>query len=194
MRKVEHRGSRGLSQALSVISRCVVSRMPRTTDRVMGSTSTLCLADFFATPKPSDWGPRIGKRVGQTCPSDPLDLPCCAASVAPLWQERLVASPVWHGLCTGCMGFCFSVQSSATSQRATLQKPLQPWPSMRKRGSSAMKSTISTRGVDVSGRSRHWHETIARTYFPLDLTFQRPEAFDGELTSWDLGRCVAYRG
>jgi len=50
-----------------------------------------------------------------------------------------------------------------------------------------MKSTISTRGVDVSGRSRHWHETIARTYFPLDLTFQRPEAFDGELTSWDLG-------
>ena len=54
-------------------------------------------------------------------------------------------------------------------------------------GINAMKSTISTRGVDVSGRSRHWHETIARTYFPLDLTFQRPEAFDGELTSWDLG-------
>ena len=50
-----------------------------------------------------------------------------------------------------------------------------------------MKSTISTRGVDVSGRSRHWHNTIARTYFPLDLTFQRPEAFDGELSTWDLG-------
>ena len=50
-----------------------------------------------------------------------------------------------------------------------------------------MKSTISTRGIDMSGRSRHWHETIARTYFPLDLTFQRPEAFDGELTSWHLG-------
>ena len=50
-----------------------------------------------------------------------------------------------------------------------------------------MKSTISTRKVDVSGRSRHWHETIARAYFPLDLTFARPEAFDGELTSWDLG-------
>ena len=50
-----------------------------------------------------------------------------------------------------------------------------------------MKSTISTRGIDVSVRSRHWHETIARTYFPLDLSFQRPEAFDGELSSWDLG-------
>lgn len=50
-----------------------------------------------------------------------------------------------------------------------------------------MKSTISTRGVDQAARSRHWHETIARAYFPLDLTFQRPEAFDGELTSWELG-------
>jgi AraC-like DNA-binding protein len=54
-------------------------------------------------------------------------------------------------------------------------------------GGQPMKSTITTRGVDVSGRSRHWHETIARTYFPLDLSFQHPEAFDGELTSWDLG-------
>ena len=50
-----------------------------------------------------------------------------------------------------------------------------------------MKNTITTRGVDMSGRSRHWHDTIARTYFPLDLTFARPEAFDGELTSWNLG-------
>lgn len=50
-----------------------------------------------------------------------------------------------------------------------------------------MKTTITTRGVDQGARSRHWHETIARTYFPLDLTFTRPEAFDGELTSWDLG-------
>ena len=50
-----------------------------------------------------------------------------------------------------------------------------------------MKCTITTRGVDQSARSRHWHETIARAYFALDLTFSRPEAFDGELTSWDLG-------
>lgn len=58
---------------------------------------------------------------------------------------------------------------------------------MAETGKDAMKSTITTRGVDQSGRSRHWHETIARAYFPLDLTFPRPEAFDGELTSWDLG-------
>ncbi|MEZ5772297.1 AraC-like DNA-binding protein [Defluviimonas denitrificans] len=50
-----------------------------------------------------------------------------------------------------------------------------------------MKTTITTRGIDTAARSRHWHETIGRTYFPLDLTFRRPEAFDGELTCWDLG-------
>lgn len=58
---------------------------------------------------------------------------------------------------------------------------------MGAREKTAMKSTITTRGVDQGARSRHWHETIARAYFPLDLTFQRPEVFDGELTSWDLG-------
>ncbi|MEZ5912495.1 MAG: helix-turn-helix domain-containing protein [Paracoccaceae bacterium] len=50
-----------------------------------------------------------------------------------------------------------------------------------------MKTTITTRGVDQAARSRHWHEAIGRTYFPLDLSFRRPEAFDGELTSWQLG-------
>jgi AraC-like DNA-binding protein len=54
-------------------------------------------------------------------------------------------------------------------------------------GTRAMKSTITTRGVGQGARSRHWHETIARAYFPLELTFERPEAFDGELTSWSLG-------
>lgn len=51
-----------------------------------------------------------------------------------------------------------------------------------------MKSTITTEGVDLAGRSRHWHETIARAYFPLDLTFRRPEAFDGVITNWRLGQ------
>jgi AraC-like DNA-binding protein len=50
-----------------------------------------------------------------------------------------------------------------------------------------MKTRITTQGVDQAARSRHWHDTISRTYFPLDLTFRRPEAFDGELTSWQLG-------
>ena len=51
-----------------------------------------------------------------------------------------------------------------------------------------MKTTITTEGVDLAGRSRHWHDTIARAYFPLDLTFRRPEAFDGVITSWQLGQ------
>ncbi|WP_283179073.1 AraC family transcriptional regulator [Gemmobacter sp. 24YEA27] len=51
-----------------------------------------------------------------------------------------------------------------------------------------MKTTITTEGVDLAGRSRHWHDTIARAYFPLDLTFRRPEAFDGVITNWQLGQ------
>ncbi len=58
---------------------------------------------------------------------------------------------------------------------------------MAETGKQAMKSTITTRGVAQGARSRHWHDTIARTYFPLDLTFPHPESFGGELTSWDLG-------
>ena len=50
-----------------------------------------------------------------------------------------------------------------------------------------MKTTITTKGIDLPARSRHWHEAIGRTYFPLDLSFRTPEAFDGELTSWQLG-------
>lgn len=50
-----------------------------------------------------------------------------------------------------------------------------------------MKTVITTRGVTPAGRSRHWHEAIASAYFPLDLQFQRPESFSGELMSWALG-------
>lgn len=50
-----------------------------------------------------------------------------------------------------------------------------------------MKTTITTKGVDLAGRSRHWHEAIGQAYFPLDLSFRRPEAFDGELSMWQLG-------
>jgi AraC-like DNA-binding protein len=56
-----------------------------------------------------------------------------------------------------------------------------------------MRSTITTRGVAQQARSRHWHDTIARTYFPLDLTFPCPETFDGELTRWDLGEVALSR-
>lgn len=50
-----------------------------------------------------------------------------------------------------------------------------------------MKTLISTKGVDRAERSRHWHETIAEIYFPLDLRFRDPENFDGELHDWRLG-------
>ena len=50
-----------------------------------------------------------------------------------------------------------------------------------------MKTTITTKGVDLAARSRHWHEAIGQAYFPLDLSFRRPEAFDGELSMWQLG-------
>ena len=54
-----------------------------------------------------------------------------------------------------------------------------------------MKATISTKGIAVAARSRHWHEAIGRAYFPLDLCFRRPEEFDGELTIWQLGNKVS---
>lgn len=46
---------------------------------------------------------------------------------------------------------------------------------------------ISTSGTAERERSRHWHEAIAQAYFPLDLTFRRPESFSGELEEWRLG-------
>lgn len=50
-----------------------------------------------------------------------------------------------------------------------------------------MKSTITTSATPVHDRSRHWHDAIARTYFPLDLSFRNPDSFSGDLTSWTLG-------
>ncbi len=51
-----------------------------------------------------------------------------------------------------------------------------------------MKTTITTRDFTGPARSRHWQDTIGKTYFPLDLSFRRPEAFDGEVVSWELGQ------
>ena len=56
-----------------------------------------------------------------------------------------------------------------------------------------MKSTISTAGIAAHARSRHWHDAIARTYFPLDLQFRDPGAFTGELTGWQLGEVALSR-
>ena len=46
---------------------------------------------------------------------------------------------------------------------------------------------ISTSARAPGDRSRYWHETIAKTYFPLELSFQDADAFAGELNLWQLG-------
>ncbi len=50
-----------------------------------------------------------------------------------------------------------------------------------------MKSIITTSQVALQDRSRHWHDAIASTYFPLDLKFRSPERFSGDLSIWQLG-------
>jgi AraC-like DNA-binding protein len=50
-----------------------------------------------------------------------------------------------------------------------------------------MKTLITTANTLPKDRSRHWHEAIAATYFPLDLGFREPDSFAGELSIWDLG-------
>ncbi len=45
----------------------------------------------------------------------------------------------------------------------------------------------STDAIMPKRRSRHWHDVIASTYFPLDLEFREPERFTGSLKIWDLG-------
>jgi AraC-like DNA-binding protein len=50
-----------------------------------------------------------------------------------------------------------------------------------------MPTRHSTADVAPEGRSRRWHEVIASTYFPLNLRFREPQAFNGELAIWPLG-------
>ncbi|MEP3278801.1 MAG: helix-turn-helix domain-containing protein [Stappiaceae bacterium] len=50
-----------------------------------------------------------------------------------------------------------------------------------------MSVTITTAGIDPASKSTHWHQSIAETYFPLDLKFREPGRFDGEISSWALG-------
>jgi AraC-like DNA-binding protein len=50
-----------------------------------------------------------------------------------------------------------------------------------------MKTTITTSATELHDRSRHWHDAIAKAYFPLDLSFRNPDQFSGDLTLWTLG-------
>ena len=50
-----------------------------------------------------------------------------------------------------------------------------------------METIFSTAGTSAPERSRYWTEVIAQTYFPLDLRFREPDAFNGRLSLWQLG-------
>jgi len=43
-----------------------------------------------------------------------------------------------------------------------------------------MKTTITTSRTATQDRSRHWHDAIAKTYFPLDLQFRNADSFSGD--------------
>lgn len=45
----------------------------------------------------------------------------------------------------------------------------------------------TTSKMPAALRSRHWHEVIASTYFPLDLRFGERDRFNGDLAVWSLG-------
>lgn len=50
-----------------------------------------------------------------------------------------------------------------------------------------MKTVFSTSQAETAHRSHHWHEAIARAYFPLELQFRHPDSFNGDLAIWQLG-------
>ena len=50
-----------------------------------------------------------------------------------------------------------------------------------------MKTSITTSSTPTHDRSRHWHDAIAKAYFPLDLSFRDPDSFSGDLSLWQLG-------
>jgi hypothetical protein len=54
-------------------------------------------------------------------------------------------------------------------------------------GARPMKAEFSTALIEPERRSRHWHEAIATTYFPLDLEFRQADTFSGDLRIWQLG-------
>ncbi len=54
-------------------------------------------------------------------------------------------------------------------------------------GENAMAISITTAGIDAASKSTHWHQSIANTYFPLDLKFRDAGRFEGEIAGWSLG-------
>lgn len=54
-------------------------------------------------------------------------------------------------------------------------------------GSGPFDTTTSTRGLNPDARARHWSESIARTYFPLEVSFADADRFQGEIASRAFG-------
>ena len=49
------------------------------------------------------------------------------------------------------------------------------------------EASTSTRGLSPGDRARHWSDSIARTYFPLEVDFADAERFQGEIASRTFG-------
>lgn len=52
---------------------------------------------------------------------------------------------------------------------------------------------FSTKGALPADRTEEWTAAVSRSYFPLDLSYRRPEAFSGQLRTWGLGQVQASR-
>lgn len=52
---------------------------------------------------------------------------------------------------------------------------------------------FSTDGIVPADRTAGWTAAVSRSYFPLDLSYRRPEAFAGQLRTWGLGQVQASR-
>jgi AraC-like DNA-binding protein len=50
-----------------------------------------------------------------------------------------------------------------------------------------MDTCYTTEDVGRLDRSRYWQQTISNAYFPLSLSFRRPEDFCGAIDIWGLG-------
>jgi AraC-like DNA-binding protein len=56
-----------------------------------------------------------------------------------------------------------------------------------------VKLLFDSMAVAPGQRAAHWVEAVAKTYYPLDVRFRRPDTFEGRLALWDFGECSLSR-
>ena len=78
-----------------------------------------------------------------------------------------------------------------TGCRSALQRGGRLPKLVSSRRERAMKTTITTSDTPAHDRSRHWHDAIAKAYFPLDLQFREPGPFLRRPDAVDAGRRLA---